>query len=248
MNAISIDQLSEALGWYGKMPSSGDFVHRRMNQQLIGWWHRWLSAGLVAMHESVLLSAEQEYLSAPIWNFAIPASLGCDMVQMGCIAPSRDRVGRVYPLLAVLYVPPAYYETQQIAGSGRFYEHLGRSLLAAVGHGCSVAQFEQNVQGARGTLTQMLTRSSTQTVGEDDGSSDILDILNGGHDTPPIEKLEQNDSRWPELALYFNSASHNSYWWTNQANGAAQKTMVHGGALNTTLFNSLFVTHTNFRL
>src|SRR5690606_22915437 len=29
MGPISIDQLSESLGWYGKMPSSGDFVHRR---------------------------------------------------------------------------------------------------------------------------------------------------------------------------------------------------------------------------
>lgn len=93
MGEISIDQLSESLGWYGKMPASGDFVHRRLDQGVIGWWHRWLSSGLVAMNESVLLSAEQEYLSAPIWNFLIPASLGCDMVQMGCLAPSRDRSG-----------------------------------------------------------------------------------------------------------------------------------------------------------
>ena len=247
MGGISIDQLSDSLGWYGKMPSSGDFVHRRLDQGLIGWWHRWLSSGLIAMHESGLLSAEQEYMSAPIWNFLIPASLGCDRVQMGCLAPSRDRVGRVYPLLAVLHVPAAQYEAQQVSGSGRFYEHLGRSLLAAVGHGCSATQFEQNIQGARGTLTQMLTRASTQMT-EDDGSSDILDILNGGHETAPIEKLNQNDSRWPELALCFNSDAHNSYWWTNQANGAAQKSLVHGGALNITLFNSLFITHTNFRL
>lgn len=233
----SIDELSRAVGWYGKMPASGDFVRRRLSSELVNWWHRWLEQALpyLKMHPS----SQSMFFHAPIWNFALPASHGTDMVQLGCIAPSRDRVGRLYPLLVSLSVPQHYYEAQLLEGSSRFYQQTGQSLLQAVSLGCPVEQFDKSLGGLSLTMTAMLKRKTVEEPVQCGG--DILSILNAGHDEPPVERIEELNSAWPDLAKYFDPNGSNSYWWTNQATGAALRAQVHGGAPNSALFKTLFL-------
>ncbi|MCE7078529.1 type VI secretion system protein ImpM, partial [Bordetella bronchiseptica] len=69
---------------------------------------------------------------------------------------------------------------------------------------------------------------------------DILDILNAGQAGNAPLAGARGLAAWPELPFCFNPGSHTSYWWTNQADGAALQTYVHGGALNATLFLRLF--------
>lgn len=233
----SIDELSRALGWYGKLPAAGDFVRRRLGSDVVNWWHRWLEQALPSL--KIEPSAQAMFFHAPIWNFALPASHGTDMVQLGCIAPSRDRVGRLYPLLVSLYVPVQYYEPQLLEGSSRFYQQLGRSLLQAVSLGCSAEQFDKSLADIPLTMTAMLKRKTVEKPVQ--ASGDILSILNAGHEEPPIEKIEELSLAWPDLPQYFNPNGSNSYWWTNQATGAASRAQVHGGAPNNALFKTLFL-------
>lgn len=233
----SIDELSRALGCYGKLPVTGDFIRRRLTAEVVNWWHRWLEQALPTLRRD--LTAQNQFLHAPIWNFALPASHGIDMLQLGCIAPSRDRVGRLYPLLVSLYVPVNYYQPQLIIGSSRFYQQIGQALLKAVSHGCSVEYFERELAQVPLTMTAMLKRNSVeQTMGNE---GDILSILNAGHEEPPMEKVEELNSTWVDLANYFNPTGTNSYWWTNQVTGAAARAQVHGGAPNNALFKTLFL-------
>lgn len=243
MNGLSIDQLTQALGWYGKMPAAGDFIHRRLEQQTIHWWHRWLSQGLMDGRQAYAHTVVDAYMRSPIWNFVMPANQGLNVVQMGCIAPSRDRVGRLYPLLVSLIIPGACFEKQIINGSARFYQQVGHALLQAVGHGCSPPQFEAALKNAQISMSSMLPRVASQQAGSAFEGGDILAILNDGHNTPPSEKRCDDDLRWPELSLYFEPESSNSFWWTNSVTGAAHRAVVHGGAPNTTLFDTLFVRH-----
>ncbi|MDO5681132.1 MAG: type VI secretion system-associated protein TagF [Pelistega sp.] len=243
MSVLSIDQLTQSLGWYGKMPAAGDFMHRRLDQGVINWWHQWLEQGLMtgrAMHSNSVVDA---YMRSPIWNFVLPAKQGLTWMQMGSIAPSRDRVGRLYPLLISLVVPSAAFEKQLIEGSARFYQYTGQALLQAVGRGCSPQQFEASVQSAHLSMSGMLERSASQQEATTMSGGDILSILNEGHDAPPGERLENELLRWPELSLYFEPEASSSFWWTNSATGAAHRSVVHGGAPNTTLFETLFVRH-----
>lgn len=247
MTEMGIDQLASLLGWYGKMPSSGDFVHRRCEPSLINGWHRWLSQGLVCMHGLTLPEAVREYRQAPVWNFLLPAWQDVGVIQMGSIAPSRDRVGREYPLVAVLQIPVASFNRQMVEGSARFYEYLGRQLFRAVSQGLSIAQFEQDIQHARVCLTPMLQRGAGRQTEPVSQGGDILAILNAGHEVPPLEKMDDEVSSWPGLSDYFNPYSHNSYWWTNQAGGSGQRTLVHGGSLNNILFTTLFANPSNIK-
>lgn len=193
-----------------------------------------------AMHSNSVVDA---YMRSPIWNFVLPAKQGLTWMQMGSIAPSRDRVGRLYPLLISLVVPSAAFEKQLIEGSARFYQYTGQALLQAVGRGCSPQQFEASVQSAHLSMSGMLERSASQQEATTMSGGDILSILNEGHDAPPGERLEHELLRWPELSLYFEPEASSSFWWTNSATGAAHRSVVHGGAPNTTLFETLFVRH-----
>ncbi|WP_353146750.1 type VI secretion system-associated protein TagF [Pollutimonas bauzanensis] len=233
----------ETLGWYGKIPANGDFIHRRLSRELILWWDKWLQMGVAGMHQSDAASIEASYLNAPLWNFAIPAGFGSGVVQLGCIGPSRDRVGRCYPLAVMLSMPERDFQPAVLAGATAFYRQLGVSLLAALRHGCNPEQFDLSLRTACGLINTMLT---PQPVVADDPGTDILSVLNVGHATP-LSVTTNDDLGWRDLPSYFNPSSHTSYWWTNTIEGAAYKSHVHGGALNATLFNKLFISHAGYR-
>src|SRR5690606_8612226 len=180
---------------------------------------------------------------APLWNFAVPSGFGSGVVQLGCIGPSHDRVGRSYPLIIMLSVPEREFSPHVLAGAGRFYRQLGGSLLAALRHGCSAEQFDQSLRLACGEIKFMVAEQAPSVA---DPGADILSVLNVGHGSPPPVSMHDELS-WRDLPMFFNPGSHTSYWWTNTIEGAAYKSHVHGGALNATLFNKLFVSHAGYR-
>lgn len=87
-------------GWWGKLPGTGDFSHRRLADGELALLDDWLQTELGALrlrHPSW----QTAYLGAPIWHFVLGAGLlGSDEV-LGLLMPSVDRVGRYFPLLIV---------------------------------------------------------------------------------------------------------------------------------------------------
>lgn len=232
-----------AVGWYGKMPANGDFVHRRLSRDLVLWWDKWLQTGVAGLHQRDAAGIEAAYLGAPLWNFAIPAGFGSSVVQLGCIGPSRDRVGRCYPLAVMLNVPERDFRPDVLSGATGFYRQLGVSLLAALRHGCNADQFDESLRMA-GTAIHAMT--VPQPLATDDPGADILSVLNVGHGAP-LPVAAHDALGWRDLPSFFNPSSLTSYWWTNTIEGAAYKSHVHGGALNATLFNKLFISHAGYR-
>ncbi len=228
-------------GWYGKIPAAGDFLHRGLARELTAWWDRWAQHGLGALRQ-LPADAQREFGAAPLWNFAIPAGPGAGTVQLGCVAASRDRVGRAYPLWAIWETEVQHYDPRLLAQAGDYYRLSGSALLGALRHGSGAEQLERALAPAAASL-----RASSQDATARTAGNDILDILNAGLPTPAAA-ASRAPSGWPDLPGCFNPASHTSYWWTNQADGAALQTYVHGGALNATLFARLFVPSARSRL
>ena len=227
-----MDDARGQLGWYGKIPASGDFVHRRLSRELIAWWDRWLQYGLAAMKQAPDDSAARSFASAPIWNFAIPAGPSGRGAQLGCLAPSRDRVGRAYPLCVIMPIAENDYHSSILDGASDYYRKIGASILTAVRHGCATEQFDRELQTIQ-------IPGAVQPVARSSGS-DIMDILNAGLETAAEPVAARRLTAWPDLPFCFNPSSHTSYWWTNQIDGAALQTYIHGGAFNATLFTRLF--------
>lgn len=87
-------------GWYGKLPTLGDFASRRLEPGWIDAWDGWLSEGLAALREGLGDAWVEGYLASPPWRFVLlpGARAGIDGAWAGVLMASVDRVGRYFPL------------------------------------------------------------------------------------------------------------------------------------------------------
>lgn len=93
-----MSQIDHPVGFYGKLPSHGDFVSRRLPRQFVELWDSWLQGGLSASREQLGADWLDSYLVSPIWQFTLaPGLCGAD-AWAGVMMPSVDRVGRYFPL------------------------------------------------------------------------------------------------------------------------------------------------------
>ncbi|MFC5548775.1 type VI secretion system-associated protein TagF [Massilia aerilata] len=90
---------SGLVGFFGKLPSHGDFVGRRLPPAVKDCFDRWLQAGLVRSKEDLGDEWLPVWLSSPIWRFVVAAGVCGEQAWAGVMMPSHDRVGRCFPLL-----------------------------------------------------------------------------------------------------------------------------------------------------
>ena len=118
--------------WYGKLPSAGDFLQRRFPDTLQRQWSHWFQVGLLARQQEEQRSGERQFTKAPVWNFVVPPMLGSQMIQMGCLLPGRDSVGRQYPVCIQLSFAPSEWSTSLLSRAESWYQQIGRLGLHAV--------------------------------------------------------------------------------------------------------------------
>lgn len=89
----------QAPGFYGKFPSHGDFVGRRLPPDVRDRFDRWLQAVLVRTKEDLGAAWLPTWGSSPLWRFVVGAGVCGEQAWAGVMMPSADRVGRCFPLL-----------------------------------------------------------------------------------------------------------------------------------------------------
>ncbi|MCQ8103576.1 type VI secretion system-associated protein TagF [Methylomonas sp. SURF-2] len=87
-----------AAGFYGKLPSHGDFLSRRLPRQFIEPWDQWLQGGIAASREQLNAAWLDTFLFSPIWQFGLAPGLCGEDAWAGVLMPSVDKVGRYFPL------------------------------------------------------------------------------------------------------------------------------------------------------
>ena len=214
---------SPAIGWYGKLPSAGDFLQRRFPEALTRQWSHWFQVGLLhwQKNEEQRAGEPPRFAKAPVWNFVVPPMLGSQLVQMGCLLPARDSVGRQYPICAQFSFTPAEWSTCRLAMAGEWYQQLGSTLLHAVHNGYAAEQLDRTLLAIPAPQ-----KPETQT------RSDILDVI--GYDDS-VTNLS-----WKQVADSFDPQRYTSFWWTNQADGYPLYTHLHSGNFTAQLFSLLF--------
>jgi type VI secretion system protein ImpM len=89
----------QAPGFYGKLPSHGDFVGRRLPPDVRDRFDRWLQAVLVQSRTDLGAAWLATWGSSPLWRFVVGAGVCGEQAWAGVMMPSADRVGRCFPLL-----------------------------------------------------------------------------------------------------------------------------------------------------
>lgn len=93
-----------SVGFFGKLPSNGDFLQRRVPQAFLDVWDPWLQECVHASRESLQEAWLAAYLTSPVWRFVLPEAICGSGAYAGILAPSVDRVGRYFPMTIVTQV------------------------------------------------------------------------------------------------------------------------------------------------
>lgn len=92
------DTTGPRVGFVGKLPSQADFVRQHVPDRVGGELDRWLVKAT-----QTLLSAKAELPAAAVrFVFSAP---NCESVAIGVLVPSRDHVGRTFPLAIYTTLP-----------------------------------------------------------------------------------------------------------------------------------------------
>jgi type VI secretion system protein ImpM len=117
------------VGLYGKLPTHGDFLRRRVPDDFVAAWDPWLQQCLA---DSRSILGEQWlaiYLTSPVWRFVLGPHVCGAAPAAGLVVPSVDRVGRCFPF-ALVWQPPMELSTLEVAiRFQRGFERAERLLL-----------------------------------------------------------------------------------------------------------------------
>ena len=83
-------------GYFGKLPTRGDFVQQILPGDFVNAFHEWLQSSMAAARDRLGEPFLTHYLNCPAWKFLIaPGVCGLQGVT-GVTIPSVDQVGRYF--------------------------------------------------------------------------------------------------------------------------------------------------------
>lgn len=88
-------------GFFGKIPSLGDFVTRDLPREFLDSWDEWLQRSVAESKAALGDAWLNTYLTSPIWRFILLPGVCGKCGWAGIMTPSVDKVGRYFPLTFV---------------------------------------------------------------------------------------------------------------------------------------------------
>jgi len=226
------------IAWGGKLPGHGDFVwsapRTALRAQLEQWLHLGMLQGRSRYGEGWSRCLDQGHT----WNFLLPARYSMDAaILAGCVAPSRDRVGRRYPLAAACTLaagtPP---ETGRLNALPGLLAQLGLALHTGIGR-----SWPRDAVG--GTLEAIISAWQAESApGPPPPGAEIP-----GQSTAAPHTGQSASCPWPDIARLLQKSHCPSLWWTSAATGAPLKTLAYDPGLDPALLVTLFAPQAGIR-
>ncbi len=132
---VLIMAVLEAPGFYGKVPTVGDFVSRRLSRNFIDPWDKWLQAAITCSRNQLKELWLDAYLISPVWRFALAEGVAGPLPCVGILMPSVDKVGRYFPLTLAAFLPAQSNVFELAGGPQKWFEaaeDIALSMLAEI--------------------------------------------------------------------------------------------------------------------
>ena len=117
------------VGFYGKLPSHGDFLRRRVPDAFVERWDAWLQQSMSESRSALGERWLEVYLTSPVWRFVFAAGACGPAPVIGLMAPSVDRVGRHFPLTIVAELPEDVDCAAAATYASAFFESAERLVV-----------------------------------------------------------------------------------------------------------------------
>jgi type VI secretion system protein ImpM len=99
------ESVQNELGYFGKLPTLGDFVHQVLPRDFTESWHAWLQLSMAEARTRLGDGFLACYLNCPAWKFfMMPGVCGAQGV-LGLTVPSVDKVGRYFNFTLATVLP-----------------------------------------------------------------------------------------------------------------------------------------------
>lgn len=161
------------VGFYGKLPSHGDFLRRRVSDAFVRVWDAWLQECMAASRSVLGDRWLEVYLTSPAWRFACAAGTFGPSPVIGVMAPSVDRVGRYFHLTFVSELPEGANVVAAATGLEPFFDSAEQLAVETLAD--EQIDFD-SFDGRVARLSQMLEGIAAEQVLPD---PDAAAVLNG---------------------------------------------------------------------
>ncbi|MBQ5965080.1 type VI secretion system-associated protein TagF [Massilia sp. ZL223] len=137
---------ASAPGFFGKLPSHGDFIGRGLPPAVRDCFDRWLQEALLHGKQSLGAQWMPAWLNGPLWRFVVSAGVCGPQAWAGVLMPSHDRVGRCFPLLlaAGMARPPSLDDC--LDRHDAWFASLEELALASLDEGCGLVGLEDGLR------------------------------------------------------------------------------------------------------
>lgn len=176
---MSMAEAARTVGWYGKLPTVGDFASRRLDAAFIDPWDHWLGSGLQAQRDRLGDAWLDPFLQSPAWRFVLgpgvlPA-LDPQLVVAGVLMPSVDRVGRYFPLTLAGVVGRGPGSTAEMEALLAWIDGVENTALEALQADWTIDELERHLAALPPPVTAC---SGADALA--DARQSLLDALAGG--------------------------------------------------------------------
>jgi type VI secretion system protein ImpM len=141
------------VGFFGKLPSHGDFVARRVDDGFREVWDEWLQRCIAQSQQALGPGWLDCYLTSPMWRFFLSDGIAGPASYAGVLLPSVDRVGRYFPLSVVVALPSAIAPVEFACATAAWFaqvEHLCAQALQS--DGLELDAWDQQLEASAGLL------------------------------------------------------------------------------------------------
>ncbi|MBB3571019.1 type VI secretion system-associated protein TagF [Rhizobium sp. BK491] len=90
---------ADTIGFFGKLPTHGDFVSSALGSRLQSELDQWVHNGLIALEAALGSDWRRLFHATAAWRFVVGKGVWAPSAVAGVLLPSRDRVGRSFPLI-----------------------------------------------------------------------------------------------------------------------------------------------------
>lgn len=164
-STVNTDGQASLLGYYGKVPTHGDFVGKGLPRSFREPWDAWVQEVMNASRQQMGESWIQHYLTCPLYRFALTGGICGEQVWLGVIIPSVDQVGRYYPMTLCRSLPGSPNLLEAMPKHANWFERAETLVMSCLEDDFSLETFDQQLQA----MAQELNGQAS--VGDDDPTS-----------------------------------------------------------------------------
>jgi type VI secretion system protein ImpM len=133
------------MGFYGKLPTYGDFIQKRLPQDFVNPWHQWLQTGMLAAREKEPENWLNYYLNCPAWCFVLSGGICGSQAVAGVTIPSVDKVGRYFNFTLACMLPEDVEPVVFAAAQQAWFADVESLALVVLDEDMDQQEMENNI-------------------------------------------------------------------------------------------------------